>query len=103
MDQQNQQHSEELLPIGTVIKFKDWDQTLMIYGRMQHDSKTQKRWDYVACFYPHGNLNKDSNIFFNHKDISEVVFKGYENEEELTFRRSLVEAVAKADQMLAAE
>lgn len=88
---------EELLPIGSVVKFKDWNQTLMIYGRMQNDSKTRKRWDYVACFYPHGNLDKDSNIFFNHKDISEVVFKGYVNEEEIAFRDALVEGIARVD------
>lgn len=92
-----------LLPIGSVVKFKDWDQTLMIYGRMQNDSKTLKRWDYVACFYPHGNLTKDSNIFFNHKDISEVVFTGYVNEEEIAFREALLEGIEKADQAAAAE
>lgn len=89
---------QNLLPIGSVVKFKDWDQTLMIYGRMQTDSETLKRWDYVACFYPHGNIAPDSNIFFNHKDISEVVFRGYENEDELAFRRALAEGIARADQ-----
>lgn len=93
-----EQIQEELLPIGSVVKFKDWDQALMIYGRMQNDSKTLKRWDYVACFYPHGNLTKDSNIFFNHKDISEVLFKGYVNDEEISFRDALVEGMAKAEQ-----
>ena len=93
-----EQIQEELLPIGSVVKFKDWDQALMIYGRMQNDSKTLKRWDYVACFYPHGNLTKDSNIFFNHKDISELLFKGYVNDEEISFRDALVEGMAKAEQ-----
>ncbi|QCT03025.1 hypothetical protein E6C60_2313 [Paenibacillus algicola] len=89
---------EKLLPIGSVVKFKDWDQNLMIYGRMQNDSKSGKRWDYVACFYPHGNLTADSNVFFNHKDISEIVFQGYVNEEEQQFREALLEGIAKADQ-----
>ena len=89
---------EELLPIGSVVKFKDWDQTLMIYGRMQTDSNTQKRWDYVACFYPHGNLTKDTNIFFNHKDISAIVFKGYVNDEEIAFRDALIEGISRVDQ-----
>ncbi|GAE05003.1 DUF4176 domain-containing protein [Paenibacillus sp. JCM 10914] len=83
--EQPAQQEQQLLPIGSVVKFKDWDQTLMIYGRMQNDSNTRKRWDYVACFYPHGNLTKDSNIFFNHNDISDIVFMGYVNEEEVTF------------------
>ncbi|EGG35014.1 MULTISPECIES: DUF4176 domain-containing protein [Paenibacillus] len=100
--EQHEQTEQKLLPIGSVVKFKDWDQTLMIYGRMQNDSKTLKRWDYVACFYPHGNLTADSNIFFNHKDISEIVFTGYVNEEEIAFRDALLEGIAKADQMAAA-
>ncbi|OIB02857.1 hypothetical protein AK95_32455 [Paenibacillus sp. LC231] len=100
--EQQVQTEQKLLPIGSVVKFKEWDQTLMIYGRMQNDSKTLKRWDYVACFYPHGNLTADSNIFFNHKDISEIVFMGYVNEDEIAFRDALIEGIAKADQMAAA-
>ncbi|NMO97809.1 DUF4176 domain-containing protein [Paenibacillus lemnae] len=96
-----EQIQEELLPIGSVVTFKDWNQTLMIYGRMQNDSKNGKRWDYVACFYPHGNINAESNVFFNHKDISKVVFKGYVNEEEHKFRELLLEGIAKADEAAA--
>lgn len=100
MEQQEQEPLEQqLLPIGSVVKFKEWDQTLMIYGRMQNDSKTLKRWDYVACFYPHGNLTKDSNIFFNHQDISEVVFTGYINDDEIAFRDALIKGIEKADQI----
>ena len=32
----------ELLPIGSVVKFKTWEQPLMIYGRKQEDSKLRK-------------------------------------------------------------
>lgn len=32
----------ELLPIGSVIIFKDWEHPLMIYGRRQMDSETKK-------------------------------------------------------------
>lgn len=99
--EQHDNTEQKLLPIGTVVKFKDWNQTLMIYGRMQNDSKTLKRWDYVACFYPHGNLTADSNIFFNHQDISEIVFMGYVNEDEIAFRDALMEGITKADQMAA--
>ncbi|WP_256720503.1 MULTISPECIES: DUF4176 domain-containing protein [Paenibacillus] len=48
------------------------------------------------------NLTADSNIFFNHKDISEIVFMGYVNEDEIAFRDALMEGIAKADQMAAA-
>ncbi len=32
----------ELLPIGSVVIFKDWEHPLMIYGRKQMDSETKK-------------------------------------------------------------
>ncbi|MGG3306131.1 DUF4176 domain-containing protein [Paenibacillus sp. 2KB_20] len=47
-------------------------------------------------------MTADSNIFFNHKDISEIVFMGYVNEDEIAFRDALMEGIAKADQMAAA-
>lgn len=32
----------ELLPIGSVVMFKDWEHPLMVYGRRQMDSETKK-------------------------------------------------------------
>ncbi|MFH0071124.1 hypothetical protein [Peribacillus sp. NPDC056705] len=44
-------------------------------------------------------MTKDSNIFFNHIDISDIVFMGYVNEDEITFRDALIEGIRKVDQM----
>ncbi|PFT90580.1 DUF4176 domain-containing protein [Bacillus cereus] len=79
----------ELLPIGSVVKFKTWEQPLMIYGRKQEDSKTKEAWDYVACYYPIGNVSTEYNMFFNHEYISEVIFTGYINEDEIKLREDL--------------
>ncbi len=76
----------ELLPIGSVVKFKTWEQPLMIYGRKQEDSKTKETWGYVACYYPIGNVSTEYNMFFNHEYISEVIFTGYINEDEIKLR-----------------
>ena len=35
----------------------------MIYGRKQMDSKTKEEWDYVACYYPIGNISTEYNLF----------------------------------------
>jgi len=32
---------DTLLQIGSVVRFKTWEQPLMIYGRKQEDSKTK--------------------------------------------------------------
>ncbi|ENQ3113814.1 DUF4176 domain-containing protein [Bacillus tropicus] len=70
---------DTLLPIGSVVRFKTWEQPLMIYGRKKEDSKPKKTWDYVACYYPIGNISTEYNIFFTHEYISEVIFTGYIN------------------------
>ncbi|WP_090689992.1 DUF4176 domain-containing protein [Bacillus sp. 166amftsu] len=51
-------------------------------GRKQKQSNRKNR-DYVGCLYPYGNLSKDYNVFFDHIQIEEVLFTGYENKEEL--------------------
>ncbi|MGQ0441556.1 DUF4176 domain-containing protein [Bacillus sp. B-TM1] len=70
---------DEIFPIGSVVRFKTWEQPLMIYGRKKEDSKPKKTWDYVACYYPIGNISTEYNIFFTHEYISEVIFTGYIN------------------------
>jgi len=79
---------EKYLPIGSVVLLEDGDKTIMIYGRQQLQVDTQDIYDYVACLYPEGNLDKDHTYLFNHDQIREVVFEGFVNDEEkemLTF------------------
>lgn len=61
----------------------------MIYGRKQEDSKTKEIWDYVACYYPIGNVSTEYNMFFNHEYISEVIFTGYIIGDEIKLREDL--------------
>ncbi|MED2217258.1 DUF4176 domain-containing protein [Bacillus thuringiensis] len=75
--------------MGSVVKFKTWEQPLMIYGRKQEDSKKKEIWDYVACYYPIGNVSTEYNMFFNHEYISEVIFTGYIIGDEIKFREDL--------------
>lgn len=81
---------KELLPIGTVVILKDGEQPLMIYGIMQSDGnsglfKKAKEFDYVSVPYPQGNLGPGMSFLFNHEDIKEIIFRGYENEERNAF------------------
>ena len=69
---------------------------LMIYGRKQLtlDEETQefedgKMFDYIGVPYPEGYIDQAYTYVFNHTDITEVVFKGYENEEEDQFQEVL--------------
>jgi len=71
----------ELLPIGSVVRLKGAEKCLMIFGIRQTDNKAKREYDYVAVMYPEGNLGENLRFMFDHNDIEEIVFKGYENEE----------------------
>jgi len=43
----------------------------------------------LACYYPIGNISTEYNMFFNHEHISEVIFTGYVNEDEMKLREDL--------------
>ena len=77
---------KDLLPIGSIVILKEGEQPLMIYGIMQSDGegglfKKPKEYDYVSVPYPQGNLGPGMIYLFNHEDIQEIIFRGYEDEE----------------------
>ncbi|PLT30783.1 DUF4176 domain-containing protein [Peribacillus deserti] len=79
----------ELLPIGSVLLVKQIKQPVMVYGRKQKQNNSETIWDYVACPYPHGHISSEYNIFFNHDQIHQLMFKGLETTEELEYRNRL--------------
>ena len=79
----------DLLPIGTVVLLDIFSQPLMIYGRMQQQEEKNQIWQYVACPYPQGHISDETNVFFNHEQIKEVIFKGFESEGEKLMREKL--------------
>lgn len=85
---------KELLPIGSVVLLAGFEvngfpKKLMIYARKVTRSGTDDVFDYVACFYPEGFISSAYNVFFNHEDISRIVFRGYEDDEERALRKNL--------------
>ena len=49
-----------------------------------------KLYDYSGCLYPEWVINSNEVYLFNHIQIHEVYFKGYENEEEKDLKNNLV-------------
>ena len=80
---------KEYLPIGSVVLLHNGTKKIMIYGRKQLSQNDNKEYDYVACLFPEGNINEDYTFLFNQENIREVVFRGYENEEEQEFQKLL--------------
>jgi len=81
----------ELLPIGTVVILKDASKKAMIYGVKQADKATGIEYDYIGVVYPEGNMGDGTQFFFNHDVISQVFFRGFEDEERAAFIERLAD------------
>lgn len=77
---------KRLLPLGSIIMVESEGETkLMIIGRLiKKEVGDETIWDYCACKAPTG-VSDDSLAFFNHEQISRLLFIGYQDEEELQY------------------
>ena len=82
---------KELLPIGSIVLLEGGEKRLMIHGVRQVGSEDNDglEYDYVSVPYPEGNIGTEFTYLFNHPDISQVVFRGYEDEEREEFIKNL--------------
>ena len=71
-----------LLPIGSVVKIKNVEKPVMIFGYLQQSTAhPDEVVDYVAVPYPAGNVHLAMQLGFQMTDITEVLFEGYKTEE----------------------
>ena len=81
---------EKFLPIGTVLILKGGMKKVMITGFLYSPAdKLNEVYDYCGCVYPEGVLSLDQTILFNHDQISEVFYMGYESEKQKQFHEVL--------------
>ncbi|WP_373895124.1 DUF4176 domain-containing protein [Virgibacillus sp. CBA3643] len=94
---------ETLLPNGSIILLKGGNKRLLIYGRKQivtgegkEEIQTQEEkiteqtmYDYIGVPYPEGYISQEYTYAFNHSDIIDIIFRGYEDEEEKEFQKIL--------------
>lgn len=85
------QEIKDLLPIGSVVLLKEGKKKLMIFGVRQMDSEIQEEYDYIGVMYPEGNIGIEGQFLFNHENIEQIFFRGYEDEERESFIRTLTE------------
>lgn len=81
---------KKYLPIGSVVELNGASKKLMIIGRCQVCEDVT--YDYSACLFPEGYLNKDSLYVFNNEDVETLYYVGMQDEEEFAFRKALAEA-----------
>ena len=73
---------EKYLPIGTVVLLKGGHDPIMITSYCVYPKTDKaKLFDYGACIYPTGILDPDTVHAFNHNQIDEILYMGYETKE----------------------
>ena len=71
---------------------KDGEKRLMICGVLQQEAgNSDATYDYMGLFYPEGHIGDEFQYLFNHADIENVYFRGYEDEEREDFISKLEE------------
>lgn len=82
----NEKSIKEVLPLGSVVTLYGGTKKIMICGRIQEDRKTEKLYDYAACYYPEGIIDPNELFLFQHEDIEHVYFVGLQESDEFAFR-----------------
>lgn len=76
---------EGLLPAGSIVILKGGVKRLMVCGVRQTNNNDGREYDYIGVLYPEGYMGDDYRYLFNHEDILQVFFRGYEDEERSRF------------------
>ncbi len=85
---------EKYLPIGTIVLLRNAEKKVMITGFASMSPETGERvFDYSGCPYPEGFLNYNEVCVFDHSQISNVIYRGYVDEEQIEFKNLLVEQI----------
>lgn len=93
---------KELLPIGSVVLLKEGTKKLMITGikPVSEENPDTVVWFISVLVYPEGYLSNEYNFLFNHNDINDVVFIGYNNPEREDFIEFMEEEFKKEQQVI---
>ncbi|MBP2099838.1 DUF4176 domain-containing protein [Enterococcus rivorum] len=84
----------KFLAIGSIVKLKKGEHLLMITSRLPlyNNEGNIGYFEYLACLYPEGFSEKES-FFFNHDDIEEILFEGFESSQENDFQKHIEEVL----------
>lgn len=86
----------DLLPIGTVVTLKNGTKKLMVFGIIQTvQENPDQEYDYIGVPYPEGNMGQDFQYLFNHADVEQVYFRGFEDVDRQEFIYNLTEFYKK--------
>ena len=88
----------DFLPLGSIVVVSGGIKKFVIVARaLQVNINGCKQFfDYAACPYPEG-MNGDRLMYFQHTDISRVVFEGYVDDDEIMMCDNIVNAMEKTE------
>jgi hypothetical protein len=87
---------EGLLPVGSVVLLKDSTKKVMIIGVCQKEvGQDTVFWDYSGCLFPEGYMGADKTFLFNNDQIESVYSLGYQDEEQLQFKKKAEEVMER--------
>lgn len=87
----------KLLPVGSVVKLKEAEKRLVVIGILQRNGDGEI-YDYLGCPYPEGFVDSDAMFLFNHQDLADVSYLGYDDIERQAFIKSIESAVNGAEE-----
>lgn len=88
----------KLLPIGTVVMLINGTKEVMITGFYTVSEKDQNNvFDYCGCMFPEGVISSNQNLLFNHKQISKIIYMGYDNDVQKEFKKKLETAIKNVE------
>lgn len=87
--------NSELLPIGSVVLIGNSKRKVMIVGVCQKGGKNPDAiWDYTGVIFPEGYLDSEKMFLFNREQISHVYALGYQDEEQMEFKKKAEAVIA---------
>lgn len=87
--------NSELLPIGSVVLIGNSKRKVMIVGVCQKGGKNPDTiWDYTGVIFPEGYLDSEKMFLFNREQISHVYALGYQDEEQMEFKKKAEAVIA---------
>ncbi len=86
---------KDLLPVGSVVFLKSAVKKVMVIGIKQKNRQNDTTYDYAGVLYPEGYINNNILFSFNHEDIMDIVYRGYENSEQEEFLQMIQDTLEK--------
>lgn len=72
----------DLLPVGSIVLLKGGSKKTIIIGVLQvSEENPEEMYDYIGVPYPEGYIGEDHAYLFQHENINDIIFRGYENPE----------------------